>query len=222
MTEKRFSKREAIEFGWQTTRANIGFFIIFLVVSMLISTFFSGFADLFEKRLPFLSIIFNLGYVFLTVAINLVGIKIALKFCDNDQRPLIDVISFTPRLFLKFAAGYILFSLLVAAGLLLLIAPGVYFMIRYQYVLYFIADRDADIWEAFKKSSTITGGIKWELLVFLILLCLINVAGFMCFVVGLLVSIPVTMLAAASVYRKLSGTVKEEAVNPFQAPRQAQ
>ena len=221
MTEKRFSIREAVEFGWHTTRANLGLFILFLAVSLLASTFFSGFADLFEKRLPFLSIIFNLGYVFLTIAINLVGIKIALKFCDNDQRPLIDAISFTPKLFLKFAAGYILYSLLVAAGLLLLIAPGVYFMLRYQYAVYFIADRDCEILEAFNKSSAITDGIKWDLLVFLILLWLINVAGFLCFIVGLLVSIPVTMLAAANVYRKLSGSAVRELVDPFQSPRQA-
>jgi len=220
VTEKRFSKREAIEFGWQTTRANIGFFIIFLVVSMLISFFFSGFADLFEKRLLLLSAVFNLAYVFLTIAINLVGIKIALKFCDNDPRALADVISFTPQLFLKFAAGYILYGLLVAAGIVLFVVPGLIFMVKYQYVIYYIADKNTDIGEAFKKSSAITSGIKWELFVFLILLWLINVAGVMCFFVGLLVSIPVTMLAAASVFRKLSGTVKEESVNPFQAPVQ--
>jgi uncharacterized membrane protein len=220
VTEKSFSKREAIEFGWQTTRANLGFFIIFLVVSMLISFFFSGFADLFEKRLLLLSAIFNLGYIFLTIAINLVGIKIALKFCDNDSRALTDVISFTPRLFFKFAAGYILYSLLVVAGIVLFVVPGLIFMVKYQYVIYYIADKDTEIGEAFKKSSAITNGIKWELFVFLILLWLINVAGVMCFFVGLLVSIPVTMLAAASVFRKLSGSVKEEVINPFQAPVQ--
>jgi len=222
VTAKRFSKREAIELGWNTTRANLGFFIIFLVVSMLISSFFSGFADLFEKRLPFLSIIFNLGYIFLTIAINLVGIKIALKFCDNDRRALIEVISFTPELFLKFAAGYILYGLLVAAGLLLFVVPGLIFMVKYQYVICYIADKNMDIGEAFKKSSGITAGIKWELFVFLILLGLINVAGVMCLFVGLLVSIPVTMLAAAYVYRKLSGSGKGEAINPFQSPLQAQ
>lgn len=222
MAEKRFSKREAIEFGWRTTRANLGLFIIFLVVSMLISLFFSGFADLFEKRLPFLSVIFNLGYIILTMAITIVGIKIALKFCDDDRRALIEVISFTPRLFLKFAAGYILYSLLVAAGIMLLVVPGVYFMLKYQYVIYFIADRDTGIVEAFTRSSDTTVGIKWELLVFLILLWLINVAGFLCFFVGLLVSIPVTMVAAAYVYRRLSGTSPVEEFDPFRAPAQAQ
>lgn len=222
MTEKRFSKREAIKFGWDTTRANLGFFILFLVVTILISSFTSGFADLFEKRLPFMSVIFNLGYILLSIAINIIGIRIALKFCDNDSRTLTEVISFTPKLFIKFAAGYILLSLLVAAGILLLVVPGVYFMLKYQYVLYFIADKDTAILEAFKKSSDITDGVKWQLLVFLILLGLINVAGVLCFIVGLLVSIPVTMVAAAYVYRRLSGTSPVEEFNPFRAPVQAQ
>jgi uncharacterized membrane protein len=217
MSEKRFSKREAIQFGWRTMRENLGLFIGFLVVSMLASLFLSGFADLFEKRLPLLSLLFNLGYVLLTIAINIVGIKIALKFCDNDQRPLAEVISFTPSLFFKFAAGYILYSLLVAAGLILLIVPGLYFMVKYQYVIYYIADKDADISEAFGKSSQITKGIKWELFVFLILLSLINMAGVLCFFVGLLVTIPVTMVAMAFVYRKLSGFPAEETLNPFRS-----
>ena len=221
MPEKRFSKREALEFGWRTTRANILIFIAFLVISMAASIFFSGFAGLFEKRLPLLSLIFNLGYVLLTIAINIVGIKIALKFCDNDQRAMAEVISFTPSQFLKFAAGYILYSLLVAAGLILLIVPGLIFMVKYQYVAYFIADKNTEIAEAFQRSSGVTRGIKWELFLFLILLWLINMAGVICFFAGLLVTIPVTMAAMAYVYRKLSGHTAEAALNPFQAPRQA-
>jgi uncharacterized membrane protein len=221
MPEKRFSKREAVEFGWRTMRANLPVFLIFLVVSMLAGFFFSGFAGLFEKRLPVLSLIFNLGYILLTIAINIVGIKIALKFCDNDQRAIAEVISFTPSRFLKFAAGYILYSLLITAGLILLIVPGLIFMVKYQYAIYFIADKDTDIGEAFQRSSAITRGIKWELFVFLILLSLINMAGVICFFVGLIVTIPVTMVAMAYVYRKLSGSPSEETLNPFQAPQRA-
>jgi uncharacterized membrane protein len=221
MPVKRFSKREAIEFGWRTTRANFGLFIVFLLVSLLAGSFFSGFAGLFEKRLPLFSLVFNIGYIFLTIAINIIGIKIALKFCDNDEREITQVISFTPSLFLKFTGGYILYSLLVAAGFILLIVPGVIWLVKYQYVIYFIADRDKEIGEAFKKSADITMGVKWELFAFLILLSLINLLGVICFFVGLLVTIPVTMVAMAYVYRKLSGTPKADTINPFQAPRHA-
>ena len=218
MPVKRFSKREANEFGWRTMRANLAIFIAFLIISMLASLFFSGFADLFQKRLPVLSVVFNVGYVFLTVAINIVGIKIALKFCDNDERAISRVISFTPSLFFKFAAGYILYTLLIVAGLILLIIPGLILMVKYQYVVYFIADKDTEIGEAFNKSSEITKGVKWELFVFLILLSLINMAGVICFFVGLFVTIPVTMIAMAYVYRKLSDSPAPQAVSPFQAP----
>ncbi len=221
MPVKGFSKREAVEFGWRTMRANLPVFLIFLVVSMLAGFFFSGFAGLFEKRLPVLSLVFNVGYALLTIAINLVGIKLALKFCDNDRRDIGEVISFTPARFLKFAAGYILYGLLVGAGLILLIVPGVFFMVKYQYVVYFIADKDTEIVEAFQRSSAITGGIKWELFVFLILLSLINTAGVICFFVGLIVTIPVTMVAMAYVFRRLSGPSAEGTIDPFQAPRRA-
>ena len=221
MPVKRFSKREAIVFGWQTTRANLGLFIVYLLLSALAGSFFGGFAGLFQKRLPVFSLIFNIGYIFLTFAINIVGIKIALKFCDNDEREITQVISFTPSLFLKFAGGYILYSLLVALGFILLILPGVFWMVKYQYVIYFLADKDMEIGEAFKNSAETTNGAKWELFAFLILLSLINLAGVICLLVGLLVTIPVTMVAMAFVYRKLSGTRAPGNVDPFQAPSQA-
>jgi uncharacterized membrane protein len=221
MPVKRFSKREAIEFGWRTTRANLGLFIIYLLLSALAGSFFSGFTSLFQKRLPVFSLIFNIGYIFLTIAINIVGIKIALKFCDNDEREITQVISFTPSLFLKFAGGYILYSLLVAVGFILLIVPGVFWMVKYQYVIYFIADKDMEIGEAFKYSAETTNGAKWELFAFLILLSLINLAGVIFLLVGLLVTIPVTLVAMAFVYRKLSGMTAPGNVDPFQAPSQA-
>jgi uncharacterized membrane protein len=45
--------------------------------------------------------------------------------------------------------------------------------------------------------------VKWKLLGFGIVLAIINVIGAMCLFVGLFVTVPVTLLAFSSVYRKL-------------------
>lgn len=218
MNENRFSIKESIRFGWNTMRANLGFFILFLIIINVIYMFFGLFAGLFEKRLPTFALIFNLGYLFAGIVINLVTIKIALKFCDNDKRPVSEVISFSGSLLFKFIKGYFLYALIIFAGLLLLVVPGIIWMIKYQYILYFIVDKESGAIDALRKSGEITDGVKWKLFVFLLLLGLINIAGALFFLIGLFATIPTSIVAMANVYRKLSGGTVAHGTNPFQAP----
>ena len=56
---------------------------------------------------------------------------------------------------------------------------------------------------ALKRSSAITRGVKWDLFIFGIMFFGLNILGVLCLLVGLFVSIPVSALAVAFVYRKL-------------------
>ncbi len=218
MKGKRIPVSESIRFGWDTMRANLGFFILFLIIIYMIYMFFGVFAALFEKRLPTFALIFNLGSLFAGVVINIVAIKIALKFCDNDKRPVSEVISFSGSLFFKFLKGYFLYALIVFAGFLLLIVPGIIWGIKYQYIVYFIVDEEVGPIEALKKSAEITDGVKWQLFGFFFLLGLINMAGAMFFLIGLFATVPTSIVAMAYMFRKLSGGTGVGEINPFQAP----
>lgn len=218
MNVKRVPIADSIRYGWDTMRANLGFFILFLIIIFMVNTFFSVFSGLFENRLPVFSLIFSLGSLFASLVISLIIIKIALKFCDNDERAISEVISFEASLFFKFAAGYFLYALIAGVGFLLLIVPGIIWMIKYQYAVYLIADKGLGPLESLKKSSEITRGVKWELFGFLLLLGLINIAGAMFFVIGLFATVSTTMVAMAWMYRKLSAAEGGFGINPFQAP----
>ena len=61
--------------------------------------------------------------------------------------------------------------------------------------------------EAIKESWRLTKGHKWSILRLAVLMTLVNVLGFLLLLVGLLVTIPVTMLAFVRAYRVLSGAV---------------
>ena len=58
--------------------------------------------------------------------------------------------------------------------------------------------------EALKASSRATMGSKWDLFLFGLLLGLMNFAGVLLFLVGLFVTIPISMVACAYVYRRLT------------------
>jgi uncharacterized membrane protein len=81
--------------------------------------------------------------------------------------------------------------------------PGIYFAIRFYLFIYFIVDKKAGIIESLKRSWEITKGQAWNLFLFNLVLLAINLLGAICLLIGLLVTIPISELATAFVYRKL-------------------
>jgi uncharacterized membrane protein len=105
--------------------------------------------------------------------------------------------------FWRYLGGTLLYSLFVLGGLLLLIIPGIIWGIRYQFIPYLIVDKNMSVGEAVRRSNDLTRGSTWELLGFSVVLLVINLLGVLAFIVGQLVTIPITMLAQAYVYRRL-------------------
>jgi uncharacterized membrane protein len=105
--------------------------------------------------------------------------------------------------FVNYFLASILTGLIVIGGLFLLIVPGIIFGIRLKYACYLIIDKNFKPMEAIKVSWKMTKGNTWNLFFFGILLGLINILGFLCLIVGLFITVPLTMLATTFVYRRL-------------------
>jgi len=211
-TGQKFSKSEAVRFGWNTTRSNFGFFIGLLIVVGLIYFIPDFIAELLKKDAPVLSFIIDIVSWALGIIVQMGLIKIALRFCDNKKAKLADLFS-CPSLFFKYLFGLILYELIVLGGTMLLIIPGIIWAIKFQFFDYFIVDKELGPIEALKRSSAITRGAKWDLFFFNLLLGFINFLGALCLLIGLFVTVPTAMLAMAFVYRKLL-TQKETSQAP--------
>jgi uncharacterized membrane protein len=202
-----FSKREAISFGWKKMRENMGFLGLVLLFTFLVS---SG-STFFERYLNDMSLLRNLyGMVFavLTTIIQMGFLKIILKIHDEQEAEFSDLFS-SFHLFFKYFIASILYGIVVAFGLVLLIVPGIILAIKYVFYDYLIIDKELGPLEALRESSRITGGVKWQLFIFMLLVFLINFAGILFFGVGLLLTIPATTIATAYVYRRLLARVEE-------------
>lgn len=101
-----------------------------------------------------------------------------------------------------FAAG--VFSLVVASAL---VCAG-YMMLRYSLARFAVID-GARTLVSLRTSATLVRGQVWRLLGFFAVLALLNIAGALFFLVGLLVTVPVSMLAYAHVYHQLQRRVEE-------------
>ena len=159
-------------------------------------------ADFFEESVPLLSGLISLAGWVLYIIASMGLIKLALSYCDSKKGEFSYLFS-NYRLFFKYFFGSILYALIVIGGLILFIIPGIIWAIMFQFFPYFVVDKGLGPIEALKKSAAITSGAKWTLFLFCILACLINLLGALCLMVGLFVTIPVTLVAYAAVYRKL-------------------
>ena len=99
----------------------------------------------------------------------------------------------------------IVIAVFVFLGTLALIIPGLVIAAMYKFTYLFIIDKRMEFWPAMKASHAVVRndylGFTW----FLILAFLVNVLGFLCLLVGLLVTLPVTFAAITVAYRELVG-----------------
>lgn len=198
-----FSIKESIQFGWKTTKKHLWFLVGIVVILFFINTLPQlTNSQLQTQDASFLLALTGIGFWILNMLVNIGSIKISLKLADHKQAEFSDLFN-EYRLLLPFIVGSIIYALIVVVGLIFLIVPGIYFGIRYHFYSYFIVDKKLSPLEALKESSRITSGVKWKLFLFSLVLGLVNVLGVLAFVVGLFVTVPVTMIAYAHVYRKL-------------------
>ena len=94
-------------------------------------------------------------------------------------------------------------QIIIIVGLILFIIPGIIFAIKLQFVDYLIVDKKMGI-DSLSKSWNMTKGVKWNLFLLWILIALINIAGALLLLVGLFITVPLSVVATAYVYRKLS------------------
>lgn len=215
MSPRYFSKSEAVLFGWNTLKKNLEFlvclFVIILAMSGLMGLVMSSFTEEAPNELIIAaSVIFGAANVLISMGV----IKISLKFCDQDQARFSDLFSAYP-VFLKYLAGSILYGLIVLLGLLALIIPGVYLAVKYQFYDYLIVDKKMGPLEALKKSSQLTQGVKWNLLLFWLFLVALNALGLLALGIGLVATIIISWLATAYVYRRLQLQADNEGALPL-------
>lgn len=222
---KSFSKKEALGFGWSQMKSHFWLFVGILIFSLFIQYLpqfvISGINQSSKEKISLAAATIYLVMLIFKLIIDLGTLGISLKINDNQPASFKDLFAYWKFLG-KYLLGVLLCVLIVAAGLILLIIPGIILAIRFQYFSYFIVDKNLGPIEALKHSWRITKGNTFNLFLFGLLTGLINIAGAFCLVVGLLATVPMAMVAQAYVYRKLqSGSEGVAAPIPGFTPQPA-
>jgi membrane-anchored glycerophosphoryl diester phosphodiesterase (GDPDase) len=188
-----FSKSEAIKFGWDTTTGNLGLMVMALVIIAAIGVMPVVASDSW--------VVMVVAWVF-DIVVGMGIVRMTLRFVDGGKGELADLFSAIP-LIPKYLIASIVVGIGVSIGFVLLILPGIYLSVRWYMYPWVLVDKEVGPFEALRQSWEMTRGSFWNLFLLGFLLCLINILGAMALLLGLFVTIPLSVVAIGYAYRHL-------------------
>jgi len=212
-----FSIKEAIKYGWKATKEHL-FFLVSLVVGIFVINAGFSYAEKFfdSSGNNLLVFVFSVASLLIGFLISIGLIYITLKIYDENKATYKDLLEPAPLLW-RFIGASVVYLLIVIAGLILLIVPGIIWAIKYKFYKYALIDEKLGVMDSIRKSGDITNGEKWHIFLFGLVLGLLNLLGALAALVGLFVTIPITIMATVYVYRKL---LHQELVSVPEKPKE--
>ena len=118
----------------------------------------------------------------------------------RGEKPQVTVLFDGFKLFGLGLAVYLLLALIMMGGVLLCFVGAFIFVIWYFFLWFIIADGERQVWPSFVRAKELVQGYFWQLVLFMFISGLFNIAGLLCCVVGVFITAPITMLAQAMLY----------------------
>jgi len=241
MLKQIFSKKEALNFGWQKIKENflvflpilLVYFILVILLKYSYAYFLLDYWVFSQDHIPFLVKYSYYLIVILGWIISLSFFKLSLKIADG-QKPVFKDIFYSCKIFYKYFIIGVLFLIISTAvnygidylysstyefyktfglgltariileNLLQIIwfIISIFLFIKLMFYPWFIIDGQGLI-KSLKSSWQITKNIKGSLFAFDLLLVLINILGVLVAGIGLLWTVPLSLIALAYIFRKL-------------------
>ena len=142
MDGDRLDIGEAISYGWNSMKENVGFFVLVFLIVWVVEGVFYGIGGAFIKY-PVVTIILYVIGLLLGIFIQMSIVNITLRLNRGGEPDFKDMYS-AYRYFGKFLLAAILYGLLVLAGLILFVIPGIYWAIKYHFFGYFVIEQNMD------------------------------------------------------------------------------
>jgi len=205
MSARNFSISAALNYGWQMTKPNLLQTSLSLILVISIQFLVNLIINLINPDPGFLSIILKLIRLIINLTLNIGLLKFYLKLTHDQTANFTDLFThLNINLLIKYFIGSILYLILISLGFILLIIPGIIMSLGYSFSLIYIVDLNLNPIRALKDSWAITRGIKLKLLLYLFSVCLLNLLGALTLGIGLLITIPISMISFIYLYRTLN------------------
>jgi len=175
--------------GWTVFNQYGAGFIGFTIINLLIYTFLSS--------IPFSGLVISgsLGAGFFIVAFRI--LKNRPYSFDDFFRGF--------KSFLQLFLVTLMSGIFIFIGTLLFIIPGIYLSVAYAFAIALVLEKRLEFWDALEASRKIISKDWFSFFLLFICVGLLNFAGLLAFVVGLLVTTPWSMCILAVAYKDVVG-----------------
>jgi uncharacterized membrane protein len=202
MTARLFSTKAALSFGWAKMIDHLNIFLPLCLLSWVASALqaainrWHGAATVMRWLVaPILLLV--------TVQLLISWVRAILKVQDGRAPTVAELSHVDLTEFFQYLLGSLLYGLVVAAGMVLLVVPGVLWAIKYCFTGFLIIDLGLDPLTAMRRSAELTRPARGQLFFFGLTLLGVNILGALVLGIGLLATVPMTVLALGQVYRQL-------------------
>ncbi|MEM7564618.1 MAG: hypothetical protein AAF353_16450 [Pseudomonadota bacterium] len=110
---------------------------------------------------------------------------------------------------IKLLLVYLVQTIMIMIGLVLLVIPGIYLMFAYIYAMPLIVEKNMGIWQALETSRKAMTRVWFRFFGLLMLITLINMLGILTLGIAWIWTVPWAVLAMSMVYVKLFGVEAE-------------
>ena len=200
--------------GWETMKKNFPELLLVIFLQILISVPV-GIGNIFAPVPPhffnfssFFSIVY--GLVVMT-PVSYGCYWIFLRSVRGETFKVTDMF-FAFQQIWQIILANILMGLIIVAGILLLIVPGIIFACKLAFVPFLVIDKKMDATEAIRQSWNMTKGHAGTIFLMGLVSCLIALAGIICLIVGIFPAAIWIELAFACIYWVVAE--KAATVNP--------
>jgi uncharacterized membrane protein len=207
---KKIVIKDIFRKSWNTFKEQWGLLIGVLVIVFGLEFAFGALDAMLQSQESMIaSILIIIISVFVGVIIQIGVTEMLLKLSKGQSAKLLDMIG-DYTLAVTFFVGGIVYGLIVLVGLLLFIVPGVVWAIKYSQWRFLVIEKRMGVFESLRESGKITQGSKMDLFVFGLALFGIFILSVIPLGLGLVISVPFSMLASVYVYRVLVDTPQTE------------
>lgn len=189
MTTHNFSIKEVLAFGWGKTKANYWFILQVGIISSLVYGA--------SRYLGPVSVI-----VAMCIGVSLTTVALMLEAGQTPKLEDLFKKYDNHKVLLNYLFVTVLLWLIIGVGFVFLFIPGIFLAVKLQFAKTLVIDQDMKALDAIKKSWSMTEGNFWNLLGYVLVVVLINFAGALLLGIGLLITVPTTMLASIHLYKK--------------------
>jgi uncharacterized membrane protein len=102
--------------------------------------------------------------------------------------------------FIPLIVMFVLMCVLIVAGLLLLILPGIYLAVAYSFAPYLIVEKNMGVWEALETSRKAITAYWWRYFGLMLILLLLCIVGTIPILIGLIWALPIMFIAIGEVF----------------------